>query len=500
MSIPKKGEPEGELDRLRTHFEAVLESLDDAVTIVDQEGRVTYWNRAAEKMYGIERASIAGRPISDFFAPASLMVTRVLQTRTPVENVYHQPRPDKHVLVTAVPVISANQALGALSVERDMTRLVELNRDLVSARHDATRAAASRPGDPFDRIRGRSLELRQAVEVARAAAPTAATVLIRGESGVGKEVFAQAIHLAGQHPKGPFIALNCGAIPPTLFESELFGYEGGAFTGADPKGHQGKIELAHGGTLFLDEVGDLPLELQVKMLRVLEEGRFYRIGGRRPVTVDFRLIAATNRPLEKQIEAGTFRADLYWRLNVISLEIPPLRRRPEDIAEMAELFFREYSIRHNRPVRAIGPGVMESLLAHSWPGNVRELRNLIERLVVLAPGGEIRVEHLPETMIGQTKEGRPPGRIAAVQPAAPGNAVGAVKAASPLNSSNSPSLNASPSLDTSPSLDAAVREASRAIILDALRKCGGNKSRAAKLLGISRGTLYARLRESSHVE
>lgn len=191
------------------------------------------------------------------------------------------------------------------------------------------------------------------------------------------------------------MALNCGAIPATLFESELFGYVPGAFTGANPKGHLGKLELAREGTLFLDEVGDLPLESQVKLLRFLEDREFFRVGGSTPITVDVRIVVATNRPLEEMVKEGTFRDDLYWRLNVVCLDLPPLRERKEDIVDLVEMYVHEFNLRHGRSVTCVDPVAIQALLEHPWPGNVRELRNTLERLIVLAVDDVIGPDLLP---------------------------------------------------------------------------------------------------------
>nr|WP_256379855.1 MULTISPECIES: sigma 54-interacting transcriptional regulator [unclassified Brevibacillus] len=232
-------------------------------------------------------------------------------------------------------------------------------------------------------IVGCSQAIREAKAWAASFGKTEATVLITGETGTGKELFAQGIHLVSQRSAGPFIAVNCAALPGNLLESELFGYEDGAFTGARRGGKPGLFELAHGGTLFLDEIGELSLPIQALLLRVLQEKKVRRIGGERIVPVDVRIIAATNRDLEQQIASGQFRSDLYYRLNVLTLEIPPLRERKEDIPDLVWSIIHEVGERRDKAIREVDPAIFALLEQHNWPGNVRELRNVVERMVLL---------------------------------------------------------------------------------------------------------------------
>lgn len=251
--------------------------------------------------------------------------------------------------------------------------------------------------EAFDRIVGRSLRMREVYEGVRQVAPTAATVLISGESGTGKELVARAIHSRSPRRAGPFVILNCGALPETLLESELFGYERGAFTGALAT-RPGRIEQADGGTLFLDEVGEMSPKTQIDFLRVLQEREVRRLGGTRPIRVDVRFIAATNKDLAAAVRAGTFREDLYYRLAVVPITLPPLRQRPEDIPLLATVFLREFCARYERAEKAFSASALQALREYAWPGNVRELRNLVERLVVTVPGRVIRPVHLPSTI------------------------------------------------------------------------------------------------------
>ena len=241
---------------------------------------------------------------------------------------------------------------------------------------------------------GSSLAMQRVMDLIRRVAPVDSTILLLGESGVGKGVLAAEIHRLSPRRSGPFVRIDCAALPGSLLESELFGYSPGSFTGARREGKPGLIEQAHGGTLFIDEIGDVPLELQVKLLHVIQERRIIRLGAVTPTAVDIRIIAATHRDLEAMVAEGRFRADLYYRLNVVPVKIPPLRERPEDIPVLARTFLDRFCARY-RVERTLTPEAVERLVAYSWPGNVRELENLVERLVVTLDEREIRPEHLP---------------------------------------------------------------------------------------------------------
>lgn len=252
--------------------------------------------------------------------------------------------------------------------------------------------------EAFQKTVGRSLQMREVYERVRQVAPTLATVLITGESGTGKELAARAIHGRSPRKAGPFVILNCGALPETLLESELFGHERGAFTGA-LTARAGRIEQANGGTLFLDEVGEMSPKTQVDLLRVLQDREFRRLGGTHPITVDVRFIAATNRNLDDAVKAGTFREDLYYRLAVIPITLPALRERAEDLPLLATVFLREFCAQYGREEKFLAPTTLQALREYPWPGNVRELRNLIERLVVTVRERVIRPVHLPSTIL-----------------------------------------------------------------------------------------------------
>ncbi|MBI2206807.1 MAG: sigma-54-dependent Fis family transcriptional regulator [Candidatus Rokubacteria bacterium] len=305
----------------------------------------------------------------------------------------------------------------------------------------------------FEHIVGRSLPMRAVYETVRQVSPTMATVLLTGESGTGKELVARAIHNRSERKAGPFVTLNCGALPETLLESELFGYERGAFTGALGM-KPGRIEQADGGTLFLDEVSEMTPKTQVDFLRVLQQREFRRVGGTKPVSVDVRFIAATNRTLEDTIRAGAFREDLFYRLNVVPITLPPLRERLEDLALLVTRFMREFCQQYTRPEKTFAPAALQALRDYTWPGNVRELRNLAERLAVTVPSRIIRPVHLPSTIL----TGERPERSMTIP------------------------------------LGIALHVVEEQIIRKTLTEVTSHRERAAKLLGISPRALHYKLR------
>ena len=311
--------------------------------------------------------------------------------------------------------------------------------------------------DPEALLLGNSPALLEVKRLISRVAPTPATVLITGESGTGKELVARPLHLKSERPSGPFIKINCAAIPEGLLESELFGHEKGAFTGAASR-KPGRFELADGGTLFLDEIGEMPLSAQPKLLRAIQEGRFYHVGGTVTIAVDVRLVAASNRDLDREVREGRFREDLFYRLNVVPLRLPPLRERRSDIAALVACFSERAARRLDRPVLPFAEAALRALRQHAWPGNIRELENVVERAVLLCEGAEIGADDLPEGFATTACEE-----------------------------------------DESASLKDRVRSATRQIgreaILEALARTGGNVTQAARELGLSRRGLQLKMRE-----
>ena len=317
---------------------------------------------------------------------------------------------------------------------------------------DVRRAAPGAEG-----IIGTSPALRSVLEMTRQAAPSSATVLLMGESGTGKELFARALHQHSSRATGPFIAVNCGALPDSIIEAELFGARKGAFTGA-AQTRDGRFSRANGGTLFLDEIGDLAPHVQVKLLRVLQSGEYERLGGDQTLYADCRIVAATNRDLAQAVANGDFREDLYYRLNVIPITLPPLRARPDDVPLLADHFVRRYAEKNQKPIDGIASKAMARLIDYSWPGNVRELENTIERAVVLARGRILDEADLPETILGEalkSDEGR--AQVLTVQLGTP------------------------------------LEEIERRVIRETLRFTNGDKKRAAQLLGIATRTIYRKV-------
>jgi sigma-54 dependent transcriptional regulator, acetoin dehydrogenase operon transcriptional activator AcoR len=443
--------------KLNNVYHTLLNAVDDAITIVDGRGKVVAWNPKAEELYETSADSIVGAQITDFFQKESVVLMSTLKEGKGVFRQYNQPKQDVHVLINTLPVIIGDQVIGGISVERDITEIVRLNDELSTTtayiQDLESKIETIDSDDPFYKIKGRSHTLHDSIMLAKKVAQTDATVMLTGESGVGKELFAQAIHKASTRSHEPFIAINCGAIPAALFESELFGYDKGAFTGAVKEGKLGKMDTAKGGTLFLDEIGELPLELQVKFLRVLQEKQYYRVGGTRPIPVDVRIISATNRDLENLVETGLFREDLYYRLNVVSIPLPPLRERIEDLPELIQLFLQEFASKYKKPVPNIVPEVMVIFMQFPWNGNIRQLKNTMERLVILTDGNEITTAQLPHELVKQAHQ--------------------------PLFREGA----------------SVTLEDERSPLLQALQKTYGNKSAAAKLLGISRVTLYNKMKK-----
>jgi two-component system NtrC family response regulator len=324
------------------------------------------------------------------------------------------------------------------------------------ARENRSLREVVKSSDVFSELVGGSESMRQVKELAVKVAPSNASVLILGESGTGKEVLARAVHRSSERRSKPFMVINCAAMPETLVESELFGHQKGAFTGATAD-KQGRFELADGGTLFLDEIGDIPLPVQVKLLNVLQSGQFQRVGGTKTIEVDVRLITATHRHLEKAIQEGTFREDLFYRLNVVSVTMPPLRDRPGDIPLLVDHFIRKHADLSSVGVDSAAPEVLGKLAAWPFPGNVRELENLIERAVVLAEGSELKLDDFPP-QIGQGAQPAPAGEQG---------------------------------------LEEQVARLEISLIREALQKNGGNKSAAARDLGLSERAIRYKMKKYS---
>ncbi len=349
--------------------------------------------------------------------------------------------------------------LGAVTVLEKPVSLETLENELRQAVDDRAGLEDGLDAATNAGIIGRSAAIRGVLDALFLAAPTDATVLIEGETGTGKELLAKAVHRLSRRSRGPFVPVNCAALPETLVESELFGHSKGAFTGAD-KNREGRFQQANRGTIFLDEIGEMPVALQAKLLRAIQEGEVQPLGSTKAEKVDTRMVAATNRKLEQLVAAGTFRADLYYRLNVVPLNIPPLRERPEDVAVLAAHFLKPAK-------RNFTPAAIAALERYAWPGNVREMENIIQRLLVLKPLGELDVADLPPTFRG-----------------------------APASSGAPPAALPSEGVD----LYAVLGELEDRLIREALERSGGNRNQAAQSLGLKRTTLVEKLRKMGRRE
>lgn len=449
-------------------LEAIVSSTQDAIQVVDAKGRCVLINSAYTQITGLAAEQVIGQPATVDIAEGESMHMQVLRTGKPVRGVTMKVGPRRRdVVVTCTPIMVGGELKGSVGVVRDVSEIARLSAELDQVQKLVRRLTARYT---FDDIIARSPAMQQVVEQARRAAATPATVLLRGESGTGKELFAHAIHNLSARRGGPFIRVNCAALTDTLLESELFGYVEGAFTGASKGGRRGLFEGASGGTLFLDEIGEMSLHLQAKLLRVLQEKEIIRVGANKPAPVDVRVIAATNANLEEAVAGGRFREDLYYRLAVVPILIPPLRQRREDIAELARHVVDKYNREYGRHVEEIAPAAMARLQAYAWPGNVREMENVIGRAMIHMGIHATVIEERYLPALGAT-----PGPAAAPAATGPGEPAAATAPA------------------VGGSLAEVVAAAERAAILAALDAEDDNRLAAARRLGISSRTLYYKM-------
>lgn len=439
----------------------IFNSIYYGAMVTDAQGRVTHFNEPYGRFLGVEPQAQIGRHATEVVENTRMHL--VARTGKAEINETHQVK-GQEMVVQRIPILRDGEVVAVFGQvmfknKHDVTRLARKLKLLESKvkKYEAELDSLAGTRYTFDSIQGASRQLRDLKREAVKAAGTDLPVLISGESGTGKELFAQSIHAAGSRRRRPFVRINCSAIPPDLFESELFGYERGAFTGAGSRGKPGKFELAHGGTIFLDEVGELPRHMQPKLLRVLEEKEFERVGGNRLIRTDFRLIAATNQPLEEMLGSRRFRKDLFYRLNVVPLNLPPLRERPEDILPLCHYFLDQFSRQGDRDYR-LSPAAADLLRAHVWPGNVRELYHVLERIIVGLDEEIIRPGHLPP-YLSQSPEA--PAR---------GGECG---------------------------LKAVLARAEKEALGKAMALSNSNKAKAARLLGIHRTLLYKKLKKHS---
>lgn len=430
--------------------QAIMESLSEGVVVLDKDNKITHMNSVGEKLFGVSMAEWSQQPIDNLGKKVIGLekVIALVQKSQPVNDELIQLRINQNWVKCTLTI----RTLRAFKDEQKGTVLVFSETDRVNRLVKLIGGAKAQL--TFKDIVGGHSAIVKVINTARKVALSSSHVLLTGESGTGKEVFAQAIHNESYRARFPFVAINCAAIPRELMGSELFGYVEGAFTGARRGGNPGKFELADGGTIFLDEIGEMPLDLQAHLLRVIEDKKITRLGGQEVVPVDVRIITATNRNLKEEVEKGNFRADLFYRLNVINLTLPPLRDRKSDIVLLALHFAKNIGKRLNKGQITFETVALETMRNYSWPGNVRELQNTIERALNLFSDTTVKLEHLPPNITG--------------------------------------SLAHEISFDCS---GTSIKEVEMNTIINVLQKHSGNRKRAAQELGISRSTLYRKLDE-----
>ncbi len=385
-----------DLKEIQTMLQAIIQSSDEAISVVDDQGRGLLINPAYTRITGLTKTQVIGKPASIDIYEGESMHMKVLQTKKPVRGVNMRVGPKhKEVIVNVAPIIVDGCLKGSVGVIHDVSEIQALTHELNRARQIIRTLQAKYS---FDDIIGASEEMKLPIEQAKLSARTPATVLLRGESGTGKELFAHAIHNASDRKFNKFVRVNCAAISESLLESELFGYDEGAFTGASRGGKVGFFEEANQGSIFLDEIGELPANIQAKLLRVLQEKEIIRVGGTKPIPINVRVIAATNINLEQAIANGSFREDLYFRLNRMPIFIAPLRKRREDLRELAEHLINKINQEYGRSIEGITAAAIHKMQIYNWPGNVRELENILGRAIIFMKLNEtiIDIHHIPD--------------------------------------------------------------------------------------------------------
>ncbi len=449
------------LKEIRMMLEAIIHSSEEAISVVDEHGNGILINPAYTRITGLSEEEVIGKPATADIAEGESMHMQVLKTRKPVRGVRMKVGPkNRDVVVNVAPIIVDGVLKGSVGIIHDVSEIQRLTNELNRARQIIRTLEAKYS---FADIIGTSEEMMVAIEQAKLAAKTPVTILLRGESGTGKELFAHAIHNASDRKYNKFIRVNCAAISETLLESELFGYEEGAFSGAKRGGKRGLFEEANNGSIFLDEIGELSANTQAKLLRVLQEREIVRVGGTKPIPINVRVIAATNVNLEKAIAEGTFREDLYYRLNRMPIHIPPLRARKQDIPALCQHLIHKLNQDYGRNVEGLTEEAIRYLLSYDWPGNVRELENVLGRAMIFMKFNEvlIDVKHIPPLEMSRDEHRRQEKSV--------------------LNE------------DEIRSLDEMLEQYEAHLIEAALRKHHGNKTATAKALGISIRNLYYKL-------
>ena len=445
-------------------LDTMLNEAYEAIIIVDQDGKITKFNKAYEEFLGLNEEEVIGEHVADVIE--NTRMHKVLNTGE--KEIGHlQTIQGNEMVCSRIPIEQNGKIVGAIGkvLFRDVQELKALAQKLEGLenklnhyKNEIKRLEEAKYS--FDNILTQNEKMEYLKKIAKEAADGSSTVLIQGESGTGKELFAHAIHKASYRKYGAFIRVNCAAIPKNLLESELFGYEEGSFTGAVSGGKPGKFELAQEGTIFLDEIGTMPKEMQVKLLRVLQEKEVQRIGSNSVIDLDVRVISATNENLEEEVRKGNFRKDLYYRLNVIRLRIPPLRERRDDIPLLARSIISNLSKELNLKSKELAPETVEILKNYDWPGNVRELRNFMERCLNLSQGNVILPKHLPSVIDKNIAKKREKQHQIELE---------------------------------NKNLSEIINNVERNAIINALEKSSGNKTEASKILGIHRTSLYKKM-------
>lgn len=426
----------------------IMDFVHDGIISIDKEGYITTFNTMAEKIFNLAAKDVLGKRVEEII-PNTRMLEVLKSGYAEIGEL--QDIKNQKIVTNRVPIIVDNKVEGVVATFQDVTQIQELEKKI---RYELTKKGFIAKYT-FKDILYKSTQMEECIRRAKKYALVDSPVLILGKSGVGKELFAQSIHNASNRASGPFVAINCAAIPPNLLESELFGYAEGAFTGARKNGKPGLFELAHGGTIFLDEIGEIPLEYQARLLRVIEEGEVMRIGDDKVIPVNVRIISATNKNIKKMVDEGKFREDLYYRINILTLTIPDLNQRREDIALLARYFAKKYSQKYGKNIEDIDDMAIEYLNEYYYKGNVRELKGIIERAVILSTGNIIE---LKDVKIEETEYNR------------------AHKHVELLSSFMS------------------LKEIETIYIDNIVSKCNGNLTKAAKILGINRSTLWRKLK------
>lgn len=424
---------------------AIMEAISDGLLTVDNKGIITYLNPAGARILGLDPQGIIGRHIRDVVEYSDILDVLTTGEGYADKEFFRKNRKGTvHFMETAVPIRDeSGNVVGVVGAFREEKQVRKMVTQMMGARANFT----------FHDFIGQNQEIKEVLSLARTAASGSSNVLLQGESGTGKEILAHAIHNGSHRKDGPFVAVNCAAIPRELIESELFGHEEGAFTGARRGGRPGKFELAHGGTVFLDEIGEMPLDMQVKLLRVIQERKLVRLGGSNYIDIDVRVIAATNCDLLTEIAEGNFRRDLYYRLNVLQITMIPLRQRTDDLPLLVSHILCKLNRKMGKAIESVSPDVLEYFGGYSWPGNVRELENVLERAMNVCQGDVIDTDCLPK--MSWKSEGAPVALQAGVM---------------------------------------SIDEVEKAAIAKTMEAMGGNVTWAARALRISRNTLYSKLR------